>query len=214
MLGKVSVLSEEGDVVEQHLLAGIETTIGREGADIEFKDDPFMSPLHVKVTASDGKFVLRDLGSRNGTWVFLTQPHRLADGDLILIGSQVLLFRRLGYPGPQPPESDATRRMGSLVPSADIARLIQVRSDGSQRDTLHLSPGRNLGIGRERGDWIFPYDPSMSGLHAEVRSEDADFVIMDTGSRNGVAISIRGKLLLNPGTRLLVGDRLLRLETP
>ena len=207
-------MSENGEVIEQHLLAGVETTIGREGADIEFKDDPFMSPLHVKITASDGNFVLRDLGSRNGTWSFISEPHRLADGDLVLIGSQVLLFRRLGYPGPQPPENDATRRMGSLVPSADIARLIQLRSDGSQRDIVHLSPGRNLQIGRERGDWIFPYDPSMSGLHAEIRSEDADFVIMDAGSRNGVAVSIRGKMLLGPGARILVGDRLIRLETP
>ncbi len=129
-----------------------------------------------------------------------------------MVGSQIILFRRLGYPGPQPPESDATRRMGSLVPSADIARLIQLRSDGSQRDTIHLSPGRDLGIGRERGDWIFNYDPSMSGLHAEVRSEDADFVILDADSRNGVAVSVRDKVQIQPGSRLLVGDKMIRLE--
>jgi pSer/pThr/pTyr-binding forkhead associated (FHA) protein len=104
--------------------------------------------------------------------------------------------------------------MGSLVPSADIARLIQLRSDGSQRDTIHLSPGRNLGIGRDSGDWIFPYDPSMSGLHAEVRSEDADFVVVDAGSRNGVALSVRGEISLKNGSRFLVGDKMLRLEAP
>jgi len=211
-LAKIVVLSESGETAEQHSLAGLETTIGRDGADIEFKDDPFMSPLHAKISADEGRYSLRDLGSRNGTWLFINEPHRLNDGDLVLIGSQVLLFRRLGYPGPQPPESDATRRMGSLVPSADIARLVQLRSDGSQRDTIHLSPGRNLGIGRERGDWIFPYDPSMSGLHAEIRSEDADFVIVDAESRNGVAISVRGTAVLEPGARLLVGDKMIRLE--
>lgn len=211
-LGKIVVLSELGEITGQHSLAGVETTIGREGANIEFRDDPFMSPLHAKISVADGQYSLRDLGSRNGTWMFIAEPHRLKDGDLVLIGSQVLLFRRLGYPGPQPPESDATRRMGSLVPSADIARLIQLRSDGSQRDTMHLSPGRNLGIGRERGDWIFSYDPSMSGLHAEVRSEDADFVIMDSDSRNGVAVSIREEVKLEPGTRILVGDKMIRLE--
>jgi len=206
------VLSESGETVDQHSLAGVETTIGREGANIEFKDDPFMSPLHARITVADGKYTLRDLGSRNGTWLFISEPHRLDDGDLVLIGSQILLFRRLGYPGPHPPESDATRRMGSLVPSADIARLVQLRSDGSQRDTIHLSPGRNMGIGRERGDWIFPYDPSMSGLHAEIRSEDADFVVVDAGSRNGVAVSVRGMVVLEPGSRLLVGDKMIRLE--
>lgn len=213
-LGTIVVLAETGETTEQHSLAGTETTIGRDGANIEFKDDPFMSPLHAKISVVDNQYTLRDLGSRNGTWMFIAEPHRLSDGDLVLIGSQVLLFRRLGYPGPQPPESDATRRMGSLVPSADIARLVQLRSDGSQRDTIHLSPGRNLGIGRDRGDWIFPYDLSMSGLHAEIRSEDADFVILDAGSRNGVAVSVRGEVVLESNTRLLVGDKMLRLEVP
>lgn len=212
--GELLVLEESGDISARFPLAGAETTIGREGANIEFSDDPFMSPLHAQVTAQDGKFSVRDLGSRNGTWTFIEGPHRLTDGDLLLIGSQVLLFRRLGYPGPHPPERDATRRMGSLVPSADIARLIQLRSDGSQRDTIHLSPGRNLGIGRESGDWIFPYDPSMSGLHAELRSEDADFVVVDAGSRNGVAVSVRGEIPLKNGSRFLVGDKMLRLEAP
>ncbi len=212
--GELVVLEESGEVSQRFPLAGEETTIGRDGASIEFTDDPFMSPLHAQVTAQDGQFSVRDLGSRNGTWTFIAEPHRLTDGDLLLVGSQVLLFRRLGYPGPHPPERDATRRMGSLVPSADIARLIQLRSDGSQRDTIHLSPGRNLGIGRDSGDWIFPYDPSMSGLHAEVRSEDADFVVVDAGSRNGVALSVRGEISLKNGSRFLVGDKMLRLEAP
>src|SRR3989449_7084786 len=46
-------------------------------------------------------------------------------------------------------------------PSADIASLTQLRSDSSARDVIQLSPGRDVAIGREQGDWIFPYDPSM-----------------------------------------------------
>jgi pSer/pThr/pTyr-binding forkhead associated (FHA) protein len=157
---------------------------------------------------------VRDLGSRNGTWVFLEQPHRLVDGDLLLVGSQILKFRRLGYPGPHTPDVDATKRMGSLTPSADIATLTQLRSDGSPRDVVHLSPGRDVRIGRERGDWIFPYDPSMSAEHALIRSEDADFVVLDAGSRNGVAIAARGDIALVHNSRLLVGDKLLRVELP
>jgi pSer/pThr/pTyr-binding forkhead associated (FHA) protein len=213
-LGELVVLDEAGEPTARHTLVGEETTIGRAGADVEFSDDPFMSPLHAQITVRSSQFAIRDLGSRNGTWMFIAEPHRLSDGDLVLIGSQVIIFRRLGYPGPHPPERDQTRRMGSLVPSADIARLVQLRSDGSQRDTVHLSPGRNIGIGRERGDWLFPYDPSMSGLHAEVRSEDADFFVFDAGSRNGVAVSVRGELPLASGTRFLVGDKMIRLEAP
>ncbi len=104
--------------------------------------------------------------------------------------------------------------MGSLIPSADIASLTQLRSDGSARDVLQLSPGRDVQIGRERGDWTFPYDPSMSAVHATVRSEDADFVVIDANSRNGVALAARGDVALRHESRVLVGDKLLRVELP
>ena len=206
------LLDEAGDVLGRFELPDGETTVGREGADLQFADDVFMSPLHAKLTVHKGRVLARDLGSRNGTWLFIQDPHRLEDGERILVGSQVFEFRRLGYPGPNPPERDATRRMGSLVPSADIACLTQLRADGSGRDTIHLSPGRNVRLGREDGDLTFRYDPSMSGTHAEVRSEDADFVVADLGSRNGVATSIRGTVELTEGSRMLVGDKMLRLE--
>ena len=190
------------------------TTIGRSEGDIRFPEDQFLSPLHAKLSWEEGRLEVRDLGSRNGTWVFLEGPYRLTDGDLILIGSQVLRFRRLGYPGPHTAEADATKRMGSMTPSADIASLTQLRTDGSSRDVIQLSPGRDVHIGRERGDWIFPYDPSMSAQHATVRSEDADFVLMDDHSRNGVAIAARGAMTLQHGSRIMVGDKLLRVELP
>ncbi len=206
------LIDEGGKVLQRYPVTGEETTIGREDADIAFPDDTFMSPLHAQLSVHGGEIQVRDLGSRNGTWFFISEPHRLLDGDLVLIGSQMIRFRRLGYPGPHPPERDATRRMGSLIPSADIASLTQLRADGSGRDTIHLSPGRHVTIGRDEGDWIFPYDPSMSGTHAQIRSEDADFVIVDAGSRNGVGISVRGEVPLKNGSRFLTGDKMLRVE--
>lgn len=209
------VLIAEGGVEMQRFeRKQTSTSIGREDGDIVFKDDAFMSPLHAKLSWEDGRLEVRDLGSRNGTWVFLEAPYRLVDGDQFLIGSQVIRFRRLGYPGPHAPDADATKRMGSLAPSADIASLTQLRSDGSSRDSIQLSPGRDVHIGRERGDWIFPYDPSMSAQHATVRSEDADFVLLDDHSRNGVAIAARGAMVLQHGSRIMVGDKVLRVELP
>ena len=207
------VVAEDGTKGARHPLVGEETTIGRSGADICFPDDVYLSPMHAVVLWKEGKTMIRDLGSRNGSWVFISGPHKLVDSDLIMIGSQLLRFRRLGYPGPHPPEADATRRMGSLIPSADIACLSQLRADGSVRDVFHLSPGRDVALGRDRGDWVFPYDPSMSGGHAAVKSEDADFILADAGSRNGVAIAVRGDHQLTKGSKILVGDKLLLVET-
>jgi pSer/pThr/pTyr-binding forkhead associated (FHA) protein len=207
------VVTEDGARGSKHALVGNETTLGRAGADITFPDDTYLSPMHALILWKDGKVSIRDLGSRNGTWVFLAGPHKLVDGDLILVGSQVLRFRRLGYPGPHPPEADATRRMGSFIPSADIACLTQLRADGSVRDIFHLSPGRDIAVGRDKGDWVFPYDKSMSGAHAAVKSEDADFVLQDAGSRNGVAVAVRGDHPLAKDSKILIGDKLLIVET-
>ncbi len=208
------LVSEDGTKGNRYAAVGEETTLGRAGADLAFSDDGYLSPIHAMLLWKDGKLSIRDLGSRNGTWIFLEGPHKLVDGDLILIGSQLLRFRRLGYPGPHPPDADATRRMGSLVPSADIASVAQLRADGSVRDVFHLSPGRDIALGRDRGDWAFPYDPSMSGAHAVIRSEDADFVLADAGSRNGVAVAARGDVALKKNSKILVGDKLMLVEMP
>jgi pSer/pThr/pTyr-binding forkhead associated (FHA) protein len=210
---KLSLLGDSAEVVRTYTLDRGEAVIGRGDADIRFADDHFMSPLHVRLDLREGQLCLRDLGSRNGTWVFIDHPAKLTDGDLVLVGSQLLRFRRLGYPGPHPPEADSTRRMGSAVPTVDIAAFEQLRADGSVRDVFHLSPGRSMTIGREQGDWIFPYDATMSGRHAEIRSEDSEFFVHDANSRNGVAMAARGERSIKAGQRMLVGDQILRVES-
>lgn len=210
---RLTLLGETGEPTHAYTLDRGEAVIGRGDADIRFPDDHFMSPLHARLELKEGQLCVRDLGSRNGTWVFIDQPTKLVDCDLILVGSQVIRFRRLGYPGPHPPEADSTRRMGSAVPTVDVAVLEQLRADGSVRDVFHLSPGRSMSIGRESGDWLFPYDPTMSGKHGEIRTEDSEFFVHDANSRNGVAMSVRGERALKRAQRILVGDQILRLES-
>ena len=210
---KLALLDEAGEVKKSFTLDRGEATFGRNDGDIRFPEDVFLSPVHAQLAMRDGMLLIRDLGSRNGTWVFTDGPYRLQDGDTILIGSQLIRFRRLGYPGPHPPEADQTRRLGSFTPSADIAVLAQLRADGSARDTMHLSPARSVKIGRDQGDWVFPYDQTMSGKHAEVRSEDLEFIVLDDGSRNGIAVAVRGEKAVKAGQRFLIGDHTLRVES-
>jgi len=200
------LIGPDGSAQQRFTLDRGEAVIGRAEADIVFANDPYMSPLHARLEWREDRLWLRDLGSRNGSWVFIQQPWKLSDGDLALVGSQVLRFRRLGYPGPHPPEADATRRFGSSLPSMDIALLEQVRADGSVRDCIHLSPGRSIMIGRASGDWLFPYDNTMSGSHAELLPEDSEFFLRDAESRNGVAVAVRGERALEPGARIMIGQ--------
>lgn len=67
-------------------------TIGRETGDIVFTDDPFMSRQHAGLERqSDGSFMLKDLGSSNGTFIAIRGERALPDGSHIRIGQH--LFR-------------------------------------------------------------------------------------------------------------------------
>ena len=70
----------------------------------------------------------------------------------------------------------------------------------------------NVMLGRDQGDWIFPYDQTMSGRHAEIVSEDIEFFVHDAGSRNGVAMAVRGDREIKKGQRFLLGDQIMRVE--
>jgi pSer/pThr/pTyr-binding forkhead associated (FHA) protein len=69
-------------------------TIGREGNDVNFPDDPFISGRHATLQAVDTplgpSFQLTDLGSKNGTFLRLREEAALVHGDYVFIGQQLL----------------------------------------------------------------------------------------------------------------------------
>jgi pSer/pThr/pTyr-binding forkhead associated (FHA) protein len=64
--------------------------IGREGGDLNFPGDLYMSASHCKLEESGGKITLTDLNSRNGTYVRLKAEQELAHGDYLFIGRKLL----------------------------------------------------------------------------------------------------------------------------
>jgi predicted component of type VI protein secretion system len=64
--------------------------IGREGGDLNFPGDLYMSASHCKLEDSGGKFTLTDLNSRNGTYVRLKAERELGHGDYLFIGRKLL----------------------------------------------------------------------------------------------------------------------------
>ena len=70
---------------------GESITIGREGNDVNFLDDPFISGRHASIEiASDGQMTITDLGSKNGTFVRITDETQLTHGDYVFLGQQLL----------------------------------------------------------------------------------------------------------------------------
>jgi pSer/pThr/pTyr-binding forkhead associated (FHA) protein len=64
--------------------------IGREGNDINFPEDPFISGRHAELRASGGVLSVTDLGSRNGTFVRVNGEQVLRHGDYVFLGQQLL----------------------------------------------------------------------------------------------------------------------------
>ena len=69
---------------------GSMVTIGREGVDIEFPDDRFISGRHCALEFTPQGYTLTDLGSRNGTFVRISESQTLEHGDFIFLGRQLL----------------------------------------------------------------------------------------------------------------------------
>jgi len=64
--------------------------IGREGADLNFPGDLFMSGSHCRIEEMSGKFTITDLNSRNGTYIRLKSERELGHGDYVFVGRKLL----------------------------------------------------------------------------------------------------------------------------
>ena len=91
------VLIEKGKAGKAFRLAKDRVIIGRLGESDVVLADPGASRRHAEVRRKDGKYVIADLGSTNGTMVneATIGERELEEGDRITIGHTVLEFRRL-----------------------------------------------------------------------------------------------------------------------
>jgi class 3 adenylate cyclase/pSer/pThr/pTyr-binding forkhead associated (FHA) protein len=80
-----------GGVEEKHFpLAPGENILGRTRGNITFPQDAYLSSQHCRIQFRDGQFELEDLKAANGTFVGVRERTPLVDGDMLLIGHQLL----------------------------------------------------------------------------------------------------------------------------
>ena len=96
----------------------------REGADIDFPDDPYLSPRHAELGFRDGRLYLRDLGSRNGTYVNgirIDGRIHLDDGSRIRVGATIYLLSFMDDAGKEEDQIDSgTMAMEDLSFGNDV----------------------------------------------------------------------------------------------
>ncbi|HEX3343897.1 MAG TPA: FHA domain-containing protein [Polyangiaceae bacterium] len=87
---KIAQLLEGGAAGMAVCARGTVLQIGREGGDLNFPGDLYMSASHCKLEDNGGKLTLTDLNSRNGTYVRLKTERELGHGDYLFIGRKLL----------------------------------------------------------------------------------------------------------------------------
>jgi pSer/pThr/pTyr-binding forkhead associated (FHA) protein len=190
------------------------TDIGSREGDIVLKDDPYLSSRHARIERRDDSFVLLDLGSVNGIYLRLRDPANLADGDMILIGQQVLRFE---IPSEAERQVGAATQHGVMIfgtpEQPRLGRLVQYTTEGLGRDVFHLHRTETV-FGREAADLTFSDDPFLSRRHAAivVHPHERRFVLRDLGSSNGTALRCRNEHMLSHGDQFRLGRHLFRFD--
>ena len=88
--GRLCQIGLGRQVANAYLLGTPDVFLGRERGDILFPRDGFVSGSHAVVSERNGRCFLKDLVSSNGTFVKAKQASPLRNGDLFLLGRNLL----------------------------------------------------------------------------------------------------------------------------
>src|SRR5579884_76374 len=158
--------ANNGNVIAKYALNKSEITIGREpNCDIALSQDKPASRHHATVRYENGRYVLYDERSLNGTYVNQQQlrqmtPYALQDGDCIGISDHELIFHayalppanRKDSPSPPPPltSSEATSRTRPIGYAAVIKNDSAVpSSEGRIVTTLEPAQQTSSGMNKQ-----------------------------------------------------------------
>ncbi len=93
-MARLCLLDENGETTQLWELGGHALAVGRDqSADVVISDDT-LSRRHFVIAQEGADFVLKDLGSQNGTWVAgqRATTATLRDNDCIIAGRSTFLF--------------------------------------------------------------------------------------------------------------------------
>ena len=189
--------------------------IGRSQGHIQFGEDPYLSPIHLKLVRKDGQLIAVDATSLNGTFLRTRKRSPIGKGDEFLVGSQRFLL--LGVGGPtrdvRTEGEHNTRPFGGPVPRELFAALRQLHAaaDGqAMAGSVLLRSGPVIAIGQRGCDIEFPRDITMRTHHAELHLKRGESSLVEV--QGPVYIKIVKPTVLRHGDELRLGEELLRIE--
>jgi len=184
---------------EHHRIRKQTFTIGRTDGDLTFPADPTMSNQHAEIAYDihAAHWVLRDLASKNGTFVRAREAAVRVE-DVFLLGS--LRYRIVELPAGMvntwstPANQPATHGNGRDVSQAIAAiQPVDEKCGGQPRPLIRDTV--TIGFDPIQSDIYLP-DPELAAVHARLsRAHDQTWIIRSIASRNGVWIRIHEAFL-------------------
>lgn len=185
-------------------------------------DDENVSRRHAQLERNEsGQVLLRDLDSRNGSWVNnqrIGTPVILEDGDKVRFGDVTFTFCSIA--GQARAASSETVALSAeamrQAPDATMtwqasAPLTLVRGDGAE-----FGVNRSITLGRDpSNDIALPKDSGLSQQHARFDLREGRLAVVDLKSRNGTWVNgkrITTPVFLKHADRILVGGTVFRLR--
>jgi pSer/pThr/pTyr-binding forkhead associated (FHA) protein len=209
---EIASVRSDGSLGKRYLLDRPGMIAGQKG-EIILDDDPLVAPQHVRFTQLGEGVYVEDLGSLQGAFLRLREPHRLKDGDLIQIGRQKLRFIDHATESSVRVNASPDRTLvldRSATLATQLACLVRLNSKDEEIDRYELHRSETS-FGRSKGTHTFPEDPYLSATHARVRLHDGQYFLEDLDSTNGTFARIRKRALVRDGDTLMIGRHLLRI---
>jgi pSer/pThr/pTyr-binding forkhead associated (FHA) protein len=180
--------------------------------DSSWCEDDFLASEHLELTYDGDELVVHPHASTNGVYLRVFDEVHLTVGDRLRIGQELLEYSTPEHSAASGgPDKEGTLPLGSPVSKDAWGRLVQLLGPDSTGQAFVLR-GKEVFIGRERGDIRFPQDGYVSGSHAVLSRNHGVVALRDMGSSNGTFIRLKADRVLRHGDFILVGQQLLRFE--
>jgi transcriptional regulator with PAS, ATPase and Fis domain len=118
-------------------------------------EDRLMSRRHARVVRMpNGRYAIADLGSTNGTWLngVRLQPglqHKLQEGAVIMVGSQVFVFRRVKDEQLKALQDDACEPFGPTATRSPAMAMLARKLRLFARTSMDVLLTGETGVGKE-----------------------------------------------------------------
>jgi hypothetical protein len=146
-------------------------------------------------------------------YVRLIATYTLQDGDVIMMGKEVMKFREKADALSAAASTGTTVLDMSEMLAEPVAQFVKLTPEGKEDDVKFPLLESEITWGRNKGTYIFPDDGFMSRSHAKVYQRGDSYFLEDVGSRNGTFIKVRGAAPVPPGAMVLAGGQLLKVTS-